>query len=61
MLDKVWLEKAVSTMRPDVLATPVGTADRIAIEIAVTHFVEETKRKRFKQLRLPALEFDLSA
>ena len=60
-LDKVWLEKAVSTVRPDVLATPVGASDRMAIEIAVTHFVDETKRKQFKQLRLPALEFDLSA
>lgn len=60
-LEDVRLEKAISTLRPDVLATPVGSLHRIAIEIAVTHFVDEAKRDQLKQLRLPALEYDLSA
>lgn len=51
-------ERLIQGVRPDVLAI-VGSRI-LAIEVAVTHFVDEHKAGRLRSLQLPALEIDLS-
>jgi hypothetical protein len=57
---QVDLECTVSAIRPDALAQ-VTDDGSIAIEIAVTHFSDAAKRDAFAELRLPAIEVDLSS
>lgn len=53
------LESTIHGLRPDVL---VRVGDRLlAIEIAVTHYVENQKAQRLAQCSLAALEIDLAA
>ena len=53
-----FLEKNLSSIVPDVIF--VSQKNSCIIEIAVTHFVDEIKEQKIKNLGLPALEIDLS-
>lgn len=56
--DRVVLEKKISDIVPDII---VKIGERYClIEIAVTHFVDETKTEKIKKLGLPVIEIDLS-
>lgn len=57
-LDQVALERRVDSIVPDLLAYVRGRP--IAIEIRVTHAVDEEKTTRFRSLGLSAIEIDLS-
>ena len=57
-LSDVRLEKRIGSIVPDVIASVKGRP--IAIEIRVTHAVNETKAERFRILDLSAIEVDLS-
>ena len=57
-LDHVALEQRVDSIVPDVMAHIRGRA--IAIEIKVSHAVDENKAARFRALGLSAIEIDLS-
>ena len=56
--DRVLLEKRVSNIVPDIILEFRET--QLLIEIAVTHFVDEEKLMRVRQLGLPMIEVDLS-
>jgi hypothetical protein len=51
-------EKPIGNLRPDVVAS-VGSY-KLCIEVAVTHFVGEEKRREFEALCLPAIEINLA-
>lgn len=57
--DRVALEQTVGPVRPDAL----GFIENVghAIEIRVTHEVDEPKQKQLALLRLPSIEVDLSS
>lgn len=56
--EQVVLEKKISDIVPDII---VKIGERYClIEIAVTHFVDETKTEKIKKLGLPVIEIDLS-
>ena len=55
----VLLEKKVSDFVPDIVVDIQGRT--CLIEIAVTHFVDETKQKKISEVGLPVVEVDLSA
>ncbi len=58
MCEQVILEKKISDIVPDVI---VKIGERYClIEIAVTHFVDETKAEKIKKVGLPVIEIDLS-
>lgn len=59
-LAQVDVEQAISSIRPDLIvqAERFGT---VAIEIAVTHFVDEAKKSAFVHLGLAVVEVNLSA
>lgn len=56
--DSVSLEKKLSNIVPDIIVTAKGRC--CLIEIAVTHFVDEEKERKIKEIGLPLLEIDLS-
>ncbi len=56
--DSVFLEKKISDIVPDILVTAKGHS--CLIEIAVTHFVDEKKERKIKEIDLPLFEIDLS-
>lgn len=57
--DRVVLEKRLSDIIPDVV---IETKGRLClVEIAVTHFVDEEKFKKIKNIGLPVVEIDLSS
>ena len=56
--DKVYLEKRVGEIVPDIIASVKGK--KLAIEIAVTHFSDKEKIQRFEEINLPAIEVDIS-
>lgn len=58
-LDVVELEKVAGEFRPDVIADANGQT--LYIEIAVTHFADETKCNGFRSLGVPSIEIDLSS
>ncbi|MFC0775275.1 hypothetical protein [Terrimonas alba] len=58
IFDKVEVEKSEGTFRPDVKCF-IGEKV-LLIEIAVTHFVDDIKRDRILQNKLPLLEINLS-
>ena len=47
------------TIRPDLIAYPT-VGDPFAIEIAVTHFIDEEKKEKFRLLGLSVIEVNLS-
>lgn len=58
MCEQVILEKKISDIVPDVI---VKIGERYClIEIAVTHFIDETKAEKIKKVGLPVIEIDLS-
>jgi hypothetical protein len=57
-IKSVLLEHRTGDIIPDIiLETENGP---LLVEIAVTHFIDETKREKIKQLGIPAIEIDLS-
>lgn len=55
--DTVALEKPIGDIKPDVVATLNGAM--FFIEVAVTHFVDETKRLAIEKLGIPTVEICL--
>ena len=56
--DSVTLEKKISNIIPDIMVIAKGR--RCLIEVAVTHFVDEEKEQKIKEIGLPLFEIDLS-
>ena len=56
--DSVSLEKKLSKIVPDIVVTAKGRS--CLIDIAVTHFVDEEKERKIKEIGLPLFEIDLS-
>lgn len=56
--DSVTLERKLSNIVPDIIVTVKGRC--CLIEIAVTHFVDEEKEKKIREIGLPLFEIDLS-
>ena len=56
--DSVSLEKKISSIVPDIIVTAKGR--KCLIEVAVTHFVDEEKEQKIKEIGLPLFEIDLS-
>lgn len=54
----VILEKRISDIIPDIIL--VQGEQRVLVEIAVTHFIDEEKQEKIEKLGLPVLEVDLS-
>lgn len=57
-IDDVVLEKSVDSVVPDILVTCDGKS--FAVEIFVTHAVDDEKKEKIRSLKLSALEIDLS-
>ncbi|MBF6650708.1 hypothetical protein [Methylobacter sp. BlB1] len=58
IIDDINLEKRLGRVIPDVIAHINGS--RFLIEIAVTHFVDESKENKLHELKIPCIEIDLS-
>ncbi len=58
VFDEVELEKGVSNIVPDIVASKKDK--RLCIEIKVTHAVDKNKARRYAQLKQSALEIDVS-
>lgn len=56
--DDILLENKLSSIVPDVLF--VSKDNSCIVEIAVTHFVDEIKESKIRELGIPAIEIDLS-
>lgn len=56
--DKVYLEKQLDSIIPDVIIEINGK--KMLIEIAVTHFVDATKKAKIRELNISTLEINLS-
>lgn len=56
--NNVFLEKRTNDIIPDVLIEMNGK--ELFIEIAVTHFIDESKREKLAKLNISTLEIDLS-
>lgn len=57
-LTAVSVEEDLVTIRPDLLVTFKG--QKVLVEIAVTHFVDDVKLARIRSLGLPGVEIDVS-
>lgn len=57
-IDEIKLESKTGDIIPDIIAEING--ETILIEIAVTHFASENKIQKIKELKIPAIEIDLS-
>ena len=57
-IDSIELEKKLGTTIPD--ATAIVAGNKLAIEIKVTHGVDDEKLSRIRQERVSTLEIDLS-
>ncbi len=57
-LDEVEVEMSVGSVIPDLIVTALGK--ELYVEIAYTHFVDEEKRRKLKELGIPTFEVDLS-
>lgn len=58
-LENVQAERSLGPIRPDIVAE-AGELGHVAIEIAVTHFIDADKRAQFEALDFAAIEVDLS-
>ena len=56
--DSVLLQKKISSIVPDIMVTAKGRS--CLIEVAVTHFIDEEKERKIKEIGLPLFEIDLS-
>ncbi len=59
VFDRAELENRVSSVVPDVTLYKNGKV--CLIEIAVTHFVDDKKEEKIKNLKLPTIEIDMSS
>ena len=59
-LTDVRVEQGLDTVRPDILAVLSERGQEVAIEIAVTHYVDDEKLAKIERLGLATLEYDLS-
>lgn len=59
LCDSVLLEKKLSSIIPDIIVSAKGRS--CLVEIAVTHFVDEEKEQKIKQIGLPLIEINLSS
>lgn len=57
-IEDVEVEKDMGSVVPDLVVTALGK--RLFIEIAYTHFVDEIKKSKLKELGVATLEIDLS-
>ncbi len=57
--DEVEVEKKINDIKPDLILHKGNK--KLLIEIAVTHFVDDIKTEKIKQLGLSTLEIDLSS
>lgn len=57
-VDNVYLEKRIFTIRPDIIIQYEGK--ELLVEIAVTHFIDEEKKRKIMALGIPTIEIDLS-
>lgn len=57
--DDVLLEKRFENIVPDIVLIKNGI--KLFIEIAVTHFVDENKLRKIRELKISTLEIDISA
>lgn len=55
--DSIEAEQTVATIRPDIVA--VTGNKMLFIEIAVTHFIDDCKKKVLDELMVPTIEIDL--
>jgi len=58
IIEDIKLEQSLGRIIPDVMAFINGAW--FLIEIAVTHFVDETKEQKLQDLKIPCIEIDLS-
>ncbi|MBE6664482.1 MAG: hypothetical protein E7602_08335 [Ruminococcaceae bacterium] len=58
IFDSVFLENKLSSITPDIIGTVNNK--HCLIEIAVTHFVDEEKEAKVRDLNLPMIEINLS-
>lgn len=58
VFDKIYVEKQHESVRPDLIC--VVKDKQIHVEIAVTHFIDENKVIKIKELDVTSLEIDLS-
>ena len=58
-LGSVELERVISTIKPDVLATASDGHSQLIIEITITNGLDAVKRKKLVQLGISAIEIDL--
>ena len=58
-LESVELEKRLGDIRPDIVAYIDGAP--VIVEVAVTHFASKDKKRKIRELSLPAIEIDLSS
>ena len=56
--DKVYLEKHINDIIPDLIIEFQGK--KLLIEIAVTHFIDEVKKQKIQHLNISTLEINLS-
>lgn len=58
IIEDIKLEQSLGCIIPDVMAFINGAW--FLIEVAVTHFVDETKEQKLQDLKMPCIEIDLS-
>ncbi len=58
VVDDVILEKRTDNIIPDIVLEIKG--QKVIVEIAVTHFIDEVKLEKIKQLGISTIEIDLS-
>lgn len=56
--DKVYLEKRIDEIIPDVILEIDGK--QLIVEVAVTHFVDNMKKEKIKKINISAIEINLS-
>lgn len=56
--DEVILERKLQSIVPDVIF--IAQQNKCIVEIAVTHFIDEVKEQKIKEIGLPTIEIDLS-
>lgn len=57
-IDECFIEMQLENIRPDILVVAKG--HKLIIEIAVTHFIDDTKRHNIEKLGISCIEIDLS-
>ena len=56
--DKVTLENKIDNIVPDIIIKKEG--ETLLVEIAVTHFIDDQKKKKIEEMNYSTLEIDLS-